>query len=58
MASKRETSVEPRVEEKATGWLSKYGIQYWLKSESMNSEIDNARWFGWKYTRYKMFHRL
>lgn len=42
MASKRETSVEPRVEEKATGWLSKYGIQYWLKSESMNSEIDNA----------------
>ena len=42
MAAKRETSVEPRVEEKAIGWLRKYSIQYWLKTESMNSEIDNA----------------
>lgn len=42
MATKKETSVEPRVEEKTISWLKKYAIQYWLKSESMNTEIDNA----------------
>lgn len=42
MAAKRETSVEPRVEKIVTDWLDKYGIQYWLKSENINSEIDNA----------------
>lgn len=42
MAAKKETSVEPRVEKKVTDWLDKYKIQYWLKSESINSEIDTA----------------
>lgn len=42
MAVKKETSVEPRVEKIVTDWLDKYKIQYWLKSESINSEIDTA----------------
>lgn len=42
MTAKSETSVEPRVEKIITDWLDKHGIQYWLKSESINSEIDNA----------------
>ena len=42
MVAKRETSVEPRVEKIVIDWLEKYRIRYWLKSESINTEIDKA----------------
>ena len=35
-------SVEVLVEELANGWLKDYGLTYFLKNQSINSQIDKA----------------
>ena len=43
MAKKQSVkSVEPNIADLVNGWLKKYGLDYKLEQESLNSEIDNA----------------
>lgn len=36
------SSIEEKIEDIAKGWLKKYGVTYYTKTESINTEIDNA----------------
>lgn len=35
-------SVEPQIEDMANNWLKSYGLKYYLKQDSINTEIDEA----------------
>lgn len=35
-------SVEPNIADLVNGWLKKYGLDYKLEQENLNSEIDKA----------------
>ena len=38
----RVQSVEPNIADLVNGWLKKYGLDYKLEQEKLNSEIDKA----------------
>ena len=35
-------SIEPNIADIANGWLKKYGLDYKLEQETLNTEIDTA----------------
>ena len=42
MARKTEQSIEPNIADLCNGWLKKYGVDYKLEQQSLNTEIDKA----------------